>query len=465
MPTLENDQSPFPISNPTKPPKTNKQPSTSHPFTLLTTYLPFPTPSQKQWWLDSASLLSRMLSAAKYTPDEQYTHLLSFHRHILPYFGPHPLRWPSLISGSGLPVEYSLNFQNNADPVIRIAFEPISFEAGSARDPFNKRALEELVSGAVEHNVSGFDTALLDHFKETLFLNDSDVHRISDLDPHFPRTHSALGFDLKGNKTVIKGYVHPGWRSRATGIPVNDLIRSSLDGIQDSFNCREAIELVHGYMESSGGYDLRTFLAWDCTPLHASRIKIYGIDNDVSLGKIEELWTMGWRLTDDAALDGLKHLRRLWRFLDINGAIERSTHYDEKHEDADCANGNTNGANTSNCSTSQMEETPKTQAKVDRRLPLFWNYEVKSGSTRIAPKIYFPVYGENDFKVCLALSRFFASLGWDDKASGYVDLVRGLYPGIDIADATRLQCLISFAYSAEKGVYMSVYYHSTSSYE
>ncbi|KAL4800872.1 aromatic prenyltransferase [Aspergillus venezuelensis] len=450
MPTLENGH--VQIANPTKSPKINKPTPASAPFTLLTTYLPFPTPSQQQWWLDSASLLSRMLSAAKYTPDQQYAHLLFFHRHLLPHFGPHPLRWPSLISGSGLPIEYSLNFQNNADPVIRIAFEPVGFEAGGAADPFNKKALEELVSGAVESNISGFDTALLEHFKQTLFLNDGDIHRISDIDPYFPRTHSALGFDLKGDKTVIKGYVHPGWRSRATGVSVNNLIRSSLDGIQDSFNCRAALELVHAYMESSGGYDLRTFLAWDCTPLHSSRIKIYGIDNDVSLKKIEELWTMGWRLTDDAALDGLKHLRRLWRFLDINGAIERSTHYDEKHDDTDGANGN----NHAHGNATQQEAPNPQQPKLDRRLPLFWNYEVKSGSTRIAPKIYFPVYGENDLKVCLALSRFFASLGWDDKASG---------PGIDIADATRLQCLISFAYSAEKGVYMSVYYHSTSSYE
>ncbi|KAL4947444.1 aromatic prenyltransferase [Aspergillus filifer] len=456
MPTLEIDQ--FPISNPTKSPKTNKPTPISHPFTLLTSYLPFPTPSQKQWWLDSASLLSRMLSAAKYTTDQQYTHLLFFHRHLLPCFGPKPLRWPSLISGSGLPVEYSLNFQNNADPVIRIAFEPIGLEAGSARDPFNKRALEELVAGAVQHGVQGFDTTLLEHFKQTLFLPDTDVHRISDVDPHFPRTHTALGFDLKDDKTVIKGYVHPGWRSRATGVSVSELIRASIDGIQDAFNCKEAVELVHGYMESSGGYDLRTFLAWDCTPLHSSRLKIYGIDNDVSLAKIEELWTMGWRLTDDAALDGLKHLRRLWRFLDISGEIKQSTHYDERHDDTGHTNGKTNGNAT-------QEEVPKPQHSVERRLPLFWNYEVKSGSTRIAPKIYFPVYGENDLKVALALSRFFASLGWDDKSSEYVDLVRGLYPGIDIGETSRLQCLISFAYSAERGVYMSVYYHSTTSYE
>jgi hypothetical protein len=37
-------------------------------------------------------------------------------------------------------------------------------------------------------------------------------------------------------------------------------------------------------------------------------------------------------------------------------------------------------------------------------------------------------------------------------------------PDLDISQTTRLQALISFAYSQEKGVYVSVYYHSTSSY-
>ncbi|KAL4941972.1 hypothetical protein BDV06DRAFT_222598 [Aspergillus oleicola] len=455
MPTLENGHTPI------TQPKANKPAPISAPFNLLTTYLPFTSETQKAWWLDSGSLLARMLSAAQYTTDQQYAHLLFFHRHLLPYFGPKPLRWPSLISGSGLPIEYSLNFQANADPVIRIAFEPVGFDAGTPNDLFNKRPLEELVVGALEHNVKGFDTALLEHFTETLFLPDADVSSIADLDPHFPRTHAALGFDLKGDKTVIKGYVHPGWRSRATGVPVSTLIRTSIDSIQDRLDCREAISLVHEYMEQSSAYNLRTFLAWDCTPMHASRLKIYGIDNEVSLAKIEELWTMGWRLTDDTALEGLRHLRRLWKFLDINGEVMQSTHYDESNE-----NGNhTNGHSGSATESSNGAATKEIESQVERRLPLFWNYEITSGTTRIAPKIYFPVYGENDLKVALALSRFFATLGWEEKANEHVDLVKGLYPGLDISKTSRLQCLISFAYSAEKGVYMSVYYHSTSSYE
>ncbi|KAL4928788.1 aromatic prenyltransferase [Aspergillus undulatus] len=411
--------------------------------------------TEKEWWLDSGSLLARMLDVSEYTTDQQYHHLLFFHRHLIPFLGPKPIRWPSLISGSGLPIEYSLNFQENSTPVIRAATEPVGYEAGTPADPFNKRPLEKFVTGAFKYGVKGFDTALLDHFAQTLFLPDADVFNAVDLNAAFPRTHAGIGFDFKGDNVVIKGYVHPGWRSRASGIPVSTLVKDSVDGIQRKLNCKEAFSLVNEYMDESDSYNLRTFIAWDCTPIHTSRLKIYGIHNDVSLAKIEELWTMGGRLTDVTAHEGLNHLRRLWGLLDINNKTAQSAHYDE-------------GGDTQNqdgqpgCESNSKSSTP--DPKVERRLPLFWNYEMKSGSTRVAPKIYFPVYGENDLMVATALSRFFASLGWDKKANEYVGLVRQLYPDLDVSKTSRLQALISFAYSQEKGVYMSVYYHSTSCY-
>ncbi|KAL4779764.1 aromatic prenyltransferase [Aspergillus varians] len=396
-----------------------------------------PFQAQLQWWQDSGSLLARMLQAAQYSTHQQYQHLLFFHRYIIPFFGPYPHRWFCIMTKSGIPIEYSLNFQQSGNPVIRLAFEPVSEMSGTPDDPFNKKPSEGLVAAATRHQLKGFDPAVFDHFSDTLFIADAEVASIPNPESYPIKTHTALGFDFKGDKTVVKGYLHPRWKSIATGIPVRTLLQESITKIKDRLDCWDAFTVVDSYMHESNSYDLRNFIAWDCTSVQTSRLKIYGIHNEVSLSKIEELWTLGGRLTDGIALEGLKHIRRLWGLLDIDQTPRQYSAGDEEHLDF---------------------------GPDDRFLPLFWNYEIASGSQRVSPKIYFPVYGENDLKVALALSRFFQTLDWNDKANSYIDSLRGLYPGLDISQTSRLQVLISFAFSQEKGVYMSVYYHSTTSY-
>ncbi|KAL5003062.1 tryptophan dimethylallyltransferase-domain-containing protein [Aspergillus recurvatus] len=433
---------PTPLPSKGKPgPKPTTHTTTTQPFAVLTSYLHFANEAQNQWWLDSGSLFARLLQASQYTTDQQYQHLLFFYRNLLPSFGTYPPTWFSIVSRQGLAIEYSLNFQESGNPVIRSAFEPLSHASGKdAADPLNKRPAEELLARLEKQGLGGFDTALFNHVRKTIFVSDEQTLSLEHSDTYGIKTHTALGFDMKGDRTVIKCYMHPRWRSLATGVPVATLIRESFERIKEQIDCAGAFRLVDEYMEVSGSWDLRTFIAWDCVPLERTRLEIYGINNEVSLAKIEELWTMGGRLNDETAHEGLTLLRRLWTLLEINKDDRLFSKGDEE----------------------KLEYGPT----VEGLLPLFWNYEIWAGSDKVAPKIDIPVFGENDLKVASAISRFFESLGpaWLEKADGYVDLLRGVYPHLDISQTTRLQALISFAYSQEKGVYMSVYYHSTSSY-
>ncbi|KAL5044562.1 aromatic prenyltransferase [Aspergillus fruticulosus] len=224
-----------------------------------------------------------------------------------------------IVSRQGLAIEYSLNFQESGNPVIWSAFEPLSYESGKdAADPLNKRPAEELFAGLEEQGLDGFDMVLFNHVRDTIFISDEQTRSLEDTDTYGIKTHTALGFDMKGDKTGIKFYMHPRWRSLATGIPVATLLRESFEQIKEQLDCAEAFKLVDEYMEASGSWDLRTFIAWDCVPLARTRLKIYGIINEVSLAKIEELWTMGGRLNDETAHDGLTLLRRLWGLLEIS---------------------------------------------------------------------------------------------------------------------------------------------------
>ncbi|KAL4819545.1 aromatic prenyltransferase [Aspergillus spinulosporus] len=399
--------------------KLGPKPTSSQPFTLLTSYLPFTNEAQRQWWLDSGSLFARFLQASQYTTDQQYQHLLFFHRHLLPFLGTYPPTWFSIVSRQGLALEYSLNFQASGNPVLRSAFEPLSYASGKEiADPLNKRPTEELLAGLSEQMLEGLDMAIFDHVRDTIFISDEETAALEDPDAYGIKTHTALGFDMKGDKTVIKCYMHPRWRSLATGVPVATLIRNSLERLKDQLNCGQALKLVDEYMDASGSWDLRTFIAWDCVPLGQTRLKIYGITNEVSLGKVEELWTMGGRLNDETTQEGLTLLRHLWQLLEIN------------KDDRLFSKGN--------------EEKLEYGPTVEDFLPLFWNYEVWAGSHKAAPKVYIPVYGESDLKVALALSSFFRSLGpaWREKAEGYT-------PGLDLVcvfagEGGLRECLLPF---------------------
>ncbi|PLN85350.1 aromatic prenyltransferase [Aspergillus taichungensis] len=397
---------------------------------------PLPDVAQEEWWLDAGSLLSRLLQVGQYTPKQQEEHLCFFRQHFLHHFGPYPPTWNSVLTRSGLPLEYSLNFQQNRDPVVRISFEPVSHFAGTSADPFNKGPSEEMVDRVAKLKLKNFDRTLFDHFATETFITDNEVERISDLDKYPVKTHTALAFDLNGDDICVKGYVHVRWKSMSSGTPIRDLIQTSFAKIKAKMNCAAAVDLVDAYMAESFSYNQYNFLAWDLTPLHQSRLKLYGAHNEVSLRKIEEVWTLGGLLTDQIATEGLELIYRLWELLGLDSTTRQ---YGNGYDDY------------------------MNQGVDDRLSPLIWNYEMRAGSTRPSPKIYFPVHGENDLKVATAISHFLASLGPKFDGVDYVECLASLYPHLDISRTSRLQAWISYSYT-EKGVYMSVYYHSTSSY-
>ncbi|KAL4980301.1 tryptophan dimethylallyltransferase-domain-containing protein [Aspergillus desertorum] len=337
---LETSPTPLPSKGKPDPKPTT---TTTQPFAVLTSYLPFTNNAQEQWWLDSGSFISSS----------------SFHRHLLPFFGAYLPTWFSIVNRQGLAIEYSLNFQESGNPVIRSAFEPLSYASGKdAADPVNKRPAEELLAGLEKQGLEGFDLALFNHVRETIFISDEQMAALKD-------TEAAM---------------HPRWRSLATGVSVATLIRKSLERLKGQLDCAAAFRLVDEYMEASGSWDLRTSIAWDCVPLRRTRLKIYGITNEVSLAKVEELWTMGGQLKDETAHEGLTLLRRLWELLEIS------------KDDRLFSKGN--------------EEKLEYGPTLESFSPLICNYEIHP--------------------VALAISRFFGSLGsaWEKKADGYVDLLR-----------------------------------------
>ncbi|KAK1140594.1 aromatic prenyltransferase (DMATS family) [Aspergillus melleus] len=414
------------------------------PAEILAAYYDFPSEDQARWWEDTGPLFNRMLEAGQYDVHRQYQFLSFFIHHLLPALGPYPQRWRSTISRSGLPIEFSLNFQKGCHRLVRIGFEPVSFLSGTPRDPFNGIPIGDLLRQLVKLPLRDFDTQLFQRLLGDCHLSPGEVHQVQELlkapDANPLKSQGAFGFDfLRDGTILVKGYVFPNLKAQATGIPIGNLVADtvrSLDAERNQF--LPAFSLVHDYMQESTGYNQYTFLSCDCVDMSRQRLKLYGAHTEVTWPKIAEMFTLGGRLIDEPEImAGLDHLRELWNLLRIGeGTRAFSGGFDHSQDTA----------------ASQVLS------------PMIWNYEIHPGGRFPVPKFYLPVHGENDRFVAESLARFWDSLGWSEHARSYLKTVEELYPDQDISQTSRLQSWVSYSYTEKKGVYMSVYFHSQSTY-
>lgn len=370
--------------------------------TIVSRYLPLDTEDVEEWWKDCGPLFGRFLQAAQYDPHEQYQHLLFLQKLLIPALGPHPQKWRSTITRSGLPIEYSINFQASVKPTLRIGFEPVSFLSGTHRDPFNQIAITDLMTNVTKLRLPGFDDTLFHHFINDFFLSSKEQQALmesGEVTQKTVRSQAAFGFDLKGTNVSVKGYVFCGMKHRATGQPVGKLITDAVTKIDHHTQCAHAFKMLNDYMEASSGYNQYTFLSWDCVDAPQSRLKFYGVHNEVTWRKIAEMWTLNGQLDNSDIIKGLALLKELWQLLQIP---EGDSGYSGGFDDG---------------ITSGEKEIPS---------PMIWNFELKRGSRFPQPKFYFPIHGKNDLKVAEALAAFYRMIGWNDLAASYVQIVRDL---------------------------------------
>ncbi|KIA75945.1 DMATS type aromatic prenyltransferase [Aspergillus ustus] len=171
-------------------------------------FITFPSIEQEQWWKATGPVLCRILAAAGYPRDQQYQYLTFHHAQVVPRLGPYPPRFSSGVTRSGLPMEFSVNYQQHetGNPMVRIGLEPVDTYSGTARDPFNQTPPTELFSALTRLGIPGFDPWLF-----TLFTLFADEHTLTVADRHLAldrgillRSQHAFGFDLKNGGMDVK---------------------------------------------------------------------------------------------------------------------------------------------------------------------------------------------------------------------------------------------------------------------
>ncbi|RAH51233.1 putative DMATS type aromatic prenyltransferase [Aspergillus brunneoviolaceus CBS 621.78] len=387
-------------------------------YTSLTRSLDFANDAEEKWWTRTAPLLSRILSSADYTLPQQCQFLTLYNTLMIPNFGPHPHTWHSSITHSGLPVEFSVNYQPGKQPTVRIGFEPASSISGGARDPYNMVTVSNVLNKMGRLGFAGFDPSLFHTLISTLALSRKESNHLggAKLEGSKFKTQAAFGLDLKGDAVTVKTYLYPALKCKVGDTGLSELLEKAITKGQNVPDCGRVVSLVNEYMEEGQCYNQYSFVGFDCVDSAKARLKVYGALLDISWAKVEEIWTLGGRLADsETNKKGLEYMRVLWEYL-----------------------------------------TPGQ----DRRPVGIWNYELLPNSDEPMPKFYVDMNGENDLQNAQGIAKFMQHIGLTATGEEFIKTIQEYFPGVDLEQTTDIIQYVSFAWS-KGGPYFSVYYHSS----
>ncbi|KAF7173846.1 hypothetical protein CNMCM5623_006107 [Aspergillus felis] len=367
---------------------------------ILSGFKAFRTDDEAQWWTKTAPIFTKCMESAGYNPQLLRQYLEFYHYRILPALGPYPQRFLSAISHTGLPVEFSVNYQQHGGgPVVRIAFEPMSTQSGTEKDPYNQEPVEGFLQSLLsECGLKDFDDRLFKHFASEHTVNEAEKAMLRGTPvERILNSQLAFGLDFKEGNIVVKGYSFPGLKCQASGKSFSKLLGESIRKLQGVMNCDAAFSNVDDFMTDIDGYNQLTFFSWDATNPQKSRLKLYGVSNCVTWRMIERIWTLDCRAQRPSDAKGLHHLRQLWDLLAIQ---EGEKKFDNDFDDD--------------------------YTKAHKESPMCWNYELRPEDPLPYSKFYFPVHGENDLKVAKALAQYFEILGWKELSRSYLSSVQSL---------------------------------------
>ncbi|KAJ5219030.1 Aromatic prenyltransferase DMATS type [Penicillium cinerascens] len=361
-------------------------------FEVLDRYCLFTNDHQRAWWEQTARLLDKVLASADYSPGRRLEALTFFSQVLIPSLGPYPFSFRSAITRSGLPLEFSVNYQQRGEtgPVVRVGFEPLAAASGTEHDLYNQKPPVDFLNKLQKLGLPGYDDFLFRYFLDAHTLNSRERDQLQGkaIEGSQLTSQAAFGFDLKPEGISVKGYTFPAMKCHLGGEEFGPFVNESVKPLLAQMGPLPALDMATEYLEETKGASQFAFWSFDCVAPSQSRLKLYSSNNSVVWSKIEEIWTMGGRAKSHVVQKGLKYLEELWQLLGLS----------EGHH------GFTGGFDDG------KDSTPT---------PMVWNYEVKKGEPIPLTKFYFPVHGESDQRIIRGLSQFLTRIGLEKYGSSY----------------------------------------------
>ncbi|KAJ5197555.1 Aromatic prenyltransferase DMATS type [Penicillium cf. viridicatum] len=401
------------------------------PHRTLSKSMTFANLDQYQYWHAVGPMLGRMLSNGNYSIHQQYEYLCLFAHVIIPKLGPFPGGrdiYKCLLGGTGS-VELSQNVQK-LGLTARVAFEPTSYIASTGVDPLNRHTVHATLAELRAIGSATVDMELHQMLVNELTLTDREEKLMSpEAISGTPwKTQILLALDLGQTGITVKEYFYPALKASVTGQSVAKLCFSAIRKVDKQGDFETSSKVIEAYMQTQSQTDLY-FLSCDLVDPAETRIKLYLMELDMRLAKVEEHWTMGGKLSDEETLLGLEMLRELWVEF---GIIEGMRNEPER---------------------------PSQPGDPDTIVPFIMNYEMNPGEALPKPKFYFPLVGISELKIANVLTAFFERYDMPDQAAVYRNNLQTYYPSKDLAIATDHQAWLSFSYTKKKGPYLTMYYH------
>ncbi|KAJ5721206.1 uncharacterized protein N7483_009140 [Penicillium malachiteum] len=393
-------------------------------YKALSAYLTFPNEDQKQWWEDTAPLYAGFLNVAQYDVEAQLIHLMFHFRYVLPSLGPFPKneekRTNTVMPGGRL-FEISQNFQKGQS-TIRFDYEPVRSGPGLVQEE-NRLNSSALADALFDLKCNGLcpNTILYDRFEREFFLTPNDFALVESKNvSQTATTQYVVAWDLHRSNRKMKMYWFPAVKASAASQSKGSFVLDAIRKVDLEGCYTNSLLVVEQWLSATGLDDDLWILSWDCEKPGSSRVKLYVSAKDITLEALEDVWTLGGRVTTPATLDGLALLQELWQAL------------------------------------RPMEQ--------DTGIRMTISYELVPGSDAPQPKAYLPLSDRNDMELAKKLSCFFKRLGWMELAQSYTESLSSNYHMLDLAETKYVQDCISFAFTPEKGAYMSMYYCSSLSH-
>jgi DMATS type aromatic prenyltransferase len=220
-----------------------------------------------------------------------------------------PIKWKSLLSLDGTPIEYSWKWNTRtSEPDVRYVTEPIGQFPGTELDPLNQQALREILHHFAAAMPS-VDLSWVNHFLATLYDHDNAKYaQEAAAGAHLGTSiHIAAEFLPKG--VALKTYFFPRKLGQNGLMPLAQWEASICQLNPDS----AARTALHEFIASSPEGKLLTpfSVGVDNVVPAKSRLKWYFHTSHTSFASVRDIMTLGGRITTPHMAAGLADLHDL----------------------------------------------------------------------------------------------------------------------------------------------------------
>lgn len=350
------------------------------------------------------------------------------------------LKWHSLITVEGGPVEYSWKWNTKkSKPDIRYSLEPINSWSGTPVDPMNQAPGSELLHRLAESMPStGIDLTWVDYFLATLFRQDKT---------EYMKEAKAAGGKLVTTSAIAVEFLAKGLGFKAYFAPPpfcsqNFAAESAVESGNGHVVGRHepALKMLHpksasreallDFLKTSteGPHMIPFIIAVDCVKPETSRLKWYFNTPHTSFNSVKEIMTLGGRLTSTPVED----IREL--FL---AALGLPADYPDSSEVA--------VADKFNPDSDKFVGTPGPPPGMT------YYFDIPPGAELPEVKLYIPVwrYGKNDLSVIEGTVAWMEKKGRGGYTQQFKNMMENMVSHRSLGDDLGLQAYVSCVYKTK----------------